>query len=133
MRPQPVAFIVHRDGFASNQCCSDTAALATGASSESFRGDIPLPESRTQHNASPELRDRFLNALDASDRSAAVESAKYLVSCSNYLPSGTCMALGLPPGSRYAEAATRVLSSAASNLAPRIDVRSLAHLAKDGY
>ena len=86
-----------------------------------------------QHNASPELRDRFLNALDSSDRSAAVESAQFLVSCSNYLPSSTCMALGLPPGSRYSAAATRVLGSAASNIAPRIDVSTLAHLAKDGY
>ena len=92
-----------------------------------------MPEPRLNNNASPELRDRFLNALDSADRSAVVESAKRLVSCSNYLPSGTCMALGLPPGSRYAEAATRVLTSAASNLVPAVDVRSLAHLAKDGY
>jgi len=93
--------------------------------------EIPLPD--LHNNASPELRDRFLNALDLPDRTAAVESAKYLVSCSNYLPSGTCMALGLPPGSRYWEAATRVLASAASNLSPRVDLRSLVHLAKDGY
>ena len=92
-----------------------------------------MPDPLNSNNASPELRDRFLNALDSSDQVAVVESAKFLVSCSNYLPSGTCMALGLPPGSRYSEAATRVLSSAASNIAPRIDVRSLAHLAKDGY
>lgn len=92
-----------------------------------------MADPRLNNNAPPELRDRFLNALDSSDRSAVVESAKRLVSCSNYLPSGTCLALGLPPGSRYAEAAMRVLTSADTNLVPAVDVRSLAHLAKDGY
>jgi hypothetical protein len=95
---------------------------------ENFLLDSPITS-----NASPELRDRFLNALDSPDRSAVVESAKHLVSCSNYLPSGTCLALGLPPGSRYSEAATRVLTSVATNLVPVVDLRSLAHLAKDGY
>ena len=92
-----------------------------------------MPVSRPDSNASPELRDRFLNALDSPDRSAVVESAKRLTSCSNVLPSGTCMTLGLPPGSRYSEAALRVLTRAATNLVPALDLRSLAHLAKDGY
>ena len=60
--------------------------------------------------ASPELRDRFLHALDADNRSLSVELARNLTSCANPLPGLTCGELGLPIGSTYASAASRILS-----------------------
>ena len=80
-------------------------------------------------SAAPDLRDRFLNALDACDHVSAVELARRLTSCSDQLPSQTCMALGLPPGSRYAAAADRVLSRASIKLKPDVNLASLARMA----
>lgn len=64
----------------------------------------------TVHNALPALRDEFLNALDVGNRPRLMSLASYLVRCDNRLPSGTCMALGLPPGSCYSAAAHFVLN-----------------------
>jgi len=59
--------------------------------------------------ASPMLRDRFLNALDASDHVALRDLARHLQSCTNTLPSTTCVLLGLPEGSTYAVGALAVI------------------------
>jgi hypothetical protein len=60
--------------------------------------------------ATPEVRDRFLDALDADNRPLSVELARNLTSCVNPLPGLTCGSLGLPIGSTYASAASRILS-----------------------
>jgi hypothetical protein len=59
--------------------------------------------------ASPAMRDRFLDALDAGDRTLSAELARNLTGCVNPLPGMTCDQLGLPIGSTYASAARRVL------------------------
>ena len=59
--------------------------------------------------ASPAMRDRFLDALDAGDRTLSAELARNLTDCVNPLPGMTCDQLGLPIGSTYASAARRVL------------------------
>jgi len=56
------------------------------------------------------MRDRFLGALAADDRTLSVELARNLTNCANPLPGMTCEELGLPTGSTYASAASRVLS-----------------------
>ena len=69
------------------------------------------PESDTVNAyATPKLRDRFLGALDADNRLLSVELARNLTSCANPLPGLTCGELGLPIGSTYASAASRILS-----------------------
>jgi hypothetical protein len=60
--------------------------------------------------AAPQLRDRFLAALDAADPMLSVELARNLTSCVNPLPGMTCEELGLPTGSTYGSAASHVLS-----------------------
>lgn len=64
---------------------------------------------RAARCASPGLRDRFLNALDASDDTLLCDLAKHLQSCTNALPSATCALLGLPEGSTYAVGARAVI------------------------
>ena len=59
--------------------------------------------------ASPVLRDQFLNALDASDDTMLRDLARHLQSCTNTLPSTTCVLLGLPQGSTYAVGALAVI------------------------
>jgi len=59
--------------------------------------------------ASAAIRDRFLDALDADDRTLSTELAHRLTSCSNPLPGMTCSQLGLPKGSTYGMAARHVL------------------------
>ena len=59
--------------------------------------------------ASPVLRDQFLCALDASDDTLLRDLAKHLRSCTNILPSTTCVLLGLPEGSTYAVGARAVI------------------------
>jgi hypothetical protein len=59
--------------------------------------------------ASPVLRDRFLCALDESDELQLRDLALHLRSCTNILPSTTCLLLGLPPGSTYAVGARAVI------------------------
>lgn len=59
----------------------------------------------TWRQASPALRDRFLNALDRRDEAAINASAHDLQGCVNYLPGQTCLLLGLAPGSTYGDAA----------------------------
>jgi hypothetical protein len=66
---------------------------------------LPLPDRR---RASPVLRDRFLNALEAQDEPALQALAHELLGCSNPLPSGTCDSLGLAPGSTYGDGADAV-------------------------
>lgn len=61
--------------------------------------------------ASPGMRDRFLDALDAGDRTLSIELARNLASCVNPLPGITCGELGLPIGSTYGSAASYVLST----------------------
>ncbi|HEV2979043.1 MAG TPA: hypothetical protein VG425_15815 [Casimicrobiaceae bacterium] len=59
--------------------------------------------------ASAGLRDQFLCALDASDELLLRDLATHLRSCTNILPSTTCMLLGLPAGSTYAVGARAVI------------------------
>lgn len=59
--------------------------------------------------APPAIRDRFLAALDADDRTLSTNLAINLTDCSNPLPGMTCDQLGLPIGSTYGSAARRVL------------------------
>ena len=59
--------------------------------------------------ASPAIRDEFLAALDADDRTLSTRLAANLTGCSNPLPGTTCDMLGLPIGSTYGSAASRVL------------------------
>jgi hypothetical protein len=59
--------------------------------------------------ASPGIRDEFLTALDMNDRKLSVQLALNLTGCTNPLPSTTCELLGLPIGSTYGSAASRVL------------------------
>jgi len=59
--------------------------------------------------ASPAIRDEFLAALDADDRTLSTRLAANLTGCINPLPSTTCNMLGLPTGSTYGSAASRVL------------------------
>ena len=63
---------------------------------------IPPPSRR---HASPALRDRFLTALEQRDDAMVVETTRDLLGCVNFLPSTTCIELGLPPGSSYGDAA----------------------------
>ena len=65
--------------------------------------------------ASPVLRDRFLNALDQQDQAAITATVRDLLGCVNFLPSATCILLGLAPGSTYGDAAQAITRS----LAPR--------------
>ena len=69
---------------------------------------IPTP---TRQRASPVMRDRFLNALDQHDQPALRDTARDLLGCVNPLPSGTCILLGLAPGSTYGDAADTITSS----------------------
>jgi hypothetical protein len=59
--------------------------------------------------ASPKIRDQFLGALDADDGALTAQLAQSLIGCTNPLPGMTCDRLGLPNGSTYGSAATRVL------------------------
>ena len=59
--------------------------------------------------ASPAIRDRFLDALDAGDLALSTELARNLTHCGNPLPGMTCGQLGLPIGSTYSSAARCVL------------------------
>ena len=69
---------------------------------------IPIP---TRQRASPVLRDRLLKALDQYDQPALRDAVRDLLGCVNPLPSGTCMLLGLAPGSTYGDAANTITSS----------------------
>ena len=66
-----------------------------------------IPEAN-RHSASPMLRDKFLNALEANDLPALRAIAKDLAGCINLLPTGTCNFLGLKPGSTYGDGALAV-------------------------
>ena len=55
------------------------------------------------------VRDQFLRALDARDRTESARLAVHLTGCMNPLPGMTCGELGLPTGSTYGSAARRVL------------------------
>jgi hypothetical protein len=68
---------------------------------------IPTP----RRQASPLLRDRFLNALDQQDQVSIRATMRDLQGCVNYLPSATCILLGLAPGSTYGDAAEAITRS----------------------
>jgi hypothetical protein len=59
--------------------------------------------------APAELRDRFLNAVDAQDDALCNRLAVDLKNCMNPLPGLTCQQLGLPAGSTYGSAARHIL------------------------
>jgi hypothetical protein len=69
---------------------------------------VPPP---TRQRAPPVLRDRFLNALDQHDQPALRDAVRDLFGCVSPLPSGTCILLGLAPGSTYGDAADTITSS----------------------
>ena len=69
---------------------------------------IPTP---TRQSASPDLRDRFLSALDQHDQPALRDTVRDLLGCVNLLPSGTCIRLGLAPRSTYGDAADTITRS----------------------
>jgi hypothetical protein len=73
---------------------------------ESVAPSRPSPD---QQYAVPGLRDQFLAALDAQDRSLTISIAHELRQCRNPLPGNTCLELGLPPRSTYGRAARHVL------------------------
>jgi hypothetical protein len=60
--------------------------------------------------ATGSLRDSFITSLDESDAVRTIAIARHLVMCGNPLPSVTCVALGLPPGSSYGAGARAVLA-----------------------
>jgi hypothetical protein len=68
----------------------------------------------TGRQASPVLRDRFLNALDQQDQASLRATVFDLQGCINFLPSGTCSLLGLPPGSTYGDAAEAITKAQAA-------------------
>jgi hypothetical protein len=59
--------------------------------------------------APADVRDEFLNALDAADHTLSVHLARNLTCCMNPLPGMTRELLGLPAGSTYGAAARQVL------------------------
>jgi hypothetical protein len=61
--------------------------------------------------ASADMRDRFLDALDAGDHVLCAILARDLINCGNPLPGMTCEQLGLAGGSTYGSAARSVLST----------------------
>jgi hypothetical protein len=63
----------------------------------------------TASYASPAIRDEFLAALDADNPKISTRLALNLTGCMNPLPGMTCAMLGLPIGSTYGAAASRVL------------------------
>jgi hypothetical protein len=62
-------------------------------------------------HAPSDLRDRFLNAIDAGDRALCEELALDLRECVNPLPGMTREQLRLPVGSTYGSAARHFLES----------------------
>jgi hypothetical protein len=84
--------------------------------------DIPTANRRL---ASPDLRDRFLVALDEEDFATLDTVGLYLVDCENLLPTSTCALLGLKSGSTYGEGAEAVAKSRASGRAPTSGQTSL--------
>lgn len=70
---------------------------------------IPVAKKRL---ASPDLRDKFLTALDEKDDVTLRNIWDYLFGCENPLPSSTCALLGLKPGSTYGDGAEAVAKSA---------------------
>jgi hypothetical protein len=73
--------------------------------------------------APADLRDRFLNALDAQDQALCNRLATDLTSCINPLPGMACEQLGLPIGSTYGSAARRILGLPETQ--PNPDARAL--------
>jgi len=61
--------------------------------------------------APADVRDAFLNALDAADPALSVHLARNLTGCVNPLPGLTREKLGLPPGSTYGAAARQLLTN----------------------
>jgi hypothetical protein len=61
--------------------------------------------------ASRELRDRFLNALEADDYAALRALSIDLRGCADIVPRSVCVSLGLPRGSTYALAATTIIGT----------------------
>ena len=61
------------------------------------------------------IRDAFLVSLDEADPQRAIAIARHLLACGNPLPSTTCVALGIPPGSSYGAGAQAVLARAKDN------------------
>jgi hypothetical protein len=59
--------------------------------------------------AAASVRDAFLDALDQHDDARTTVIARHLVTCGNPLPSSTCDALGLAPGSTYGAGARAFL------------------------
>ena len=66
---------------------------------------------RSGGGASPALRDKFINALDADDYAALRVLSADLRNCTNILPRSVCLSRGLPRGSTYAIAAMTIFAS----------------------
>ena len=60
-------------------------------------------------HAPPEVRDHFLDALDAGNYRLSAQLALNLTRCINPFPGLACVQLGLPPGSTYGAAARHIL------------------------
>ena len=67
---------------------------------------LPLSSHRYAPSA---LRERFLDSLESGDQDQARVLASHLVTCTNLLPSMTCIQLGLAGDSTYASAAQSLL------------------------
>jgi len=77
---------------------------------EASSSDCAVPTSDLVY-APSELRDRFLNAVDAQDDALCDRLALDLRTCMNPLPGLTCQQLGLPIGSTYGLAARHILEA----------------------
>ena len=73
---------------------------------------MTIVDRRTPAPSAPDLRDRFLRALDDGDLRTSEKLALCLTASSNPLPSSVCAGLHLPAGSSYAAAARQVLEEA---------------------
>ena len=67
------------------------------------------PDALDVSDASPSLRDEFLEALDGTDAARSRRLAMHLTRCRHALPGLVCVALGLAHGSTYGRAARLVL------------------------
>jgi hypothetical protein len=80
---------------------------------------VSIAPTAARRQASPALRDRFLNAIERSDAAAVQEIGLALLGCANSLPTMTCTELGLTPGSTYGDAAAAV-TKLPSAVPPRV-------------
>jgi hypothetical protein len=90
--------------------CYGTVVVPSDTDETAFRR-LPDMIASNLIYAPAELRDRFLNALDAGDGTLCGQLALDLQNCMNPLPGMACQQVGLPVGSTYGSAARQILQS----------------------